>query len=286
MIKYSETKPERNILTHIESFWEINIDEPPYSQTPILIIPEAVFDVTFFEKPFVLFNPGTGKYKKFVPGAYFTGLLTESIYLVVQGNTSVFGIRIKPFSLSKIITTPLSVFKNTIVSLNTVFEFINIKDVKAVICEKDYSEKLEYANKFISKIFDKNQNIDSTLRDQLNYIMDSFGNVKISLLYSHFHTNKTSLRDYFLSKVGLPPKELAIIWRLNNFLKLCLENPRENFTSIGLDAGYFDQSHLIKDFKNFFNISPHKFIYSQRTGNIRVIQERIKRRLSSYYSPL
>ncbi|MBN1340267.1 MAG: AraC family transcriptional regulator [Bacteroidales bacterium] len=206
--------------------------------------------------------------------------------LLIPDNTDIFGIRLKPFSLTKITAAPLYKFRDSMVKLENIFGFIKKNEVDVIINTKEYDQRIEYARAFIARIIEKNQNIDLTLRDQLNYLMDSYGSARISSLYSAFYTNKTSLRNHFLSRVGLSPKELARIWRMNYFLQLRLENSSENLTCTGLDAGYFDQAHLIKDFKTFFFTSPLQFMNCQEPEELKIIQERIKRRLTSFYSPL
>jgi AraC-like DNA-binding protein len=284
MLSYRETKPGKFLLNHVESFWEINTDIQSDNFMQLPVVPEAVFDILFVTKPFFIYNFRYRNYSKFYQGVYFTGLRTESISFLLEDETNIFGIRLKPFSLSKISRIPLCNFKNSIVRIGDIFKNTDRKELNIIINGKDFREKTEYAKKFVTQLVEKQQDLDHTLRDELNYIMDSFGNIKIFSLCSDFCTNKTSLRNYYLRSVGLLPKELAKIWRMNYFLMLRMENSSENLTTSGLDAGYFDQAHLIKDFKTFFFSSPLQFINKQQE-DFKIIQERIKRRFSSYYSP-
>ena len=61
----------------------------------------------------------------------------------------------------------------------------------------------------------------------------------------------------FRRVVGATPKKFSSIIRLqtalNNYGKC------ENLTDLGYSAGYFDQSHFIKDFKQFTGETPEKF---------------------------
>lgn len=72
------------------------------------------------------------------------------------------------------------------------------------------------------------------------------------------NTNYTTLNRYFTKVTGLSPKKFE---RLVKFRKsLCaLIDSDENLTSIGLDAGYFDQAHFIREFKLFVNYTPSHY---------------------------
>ncbi len=55
---------------------------------------------------------------------------------------------------------------------------------------------------------------------------------------------------------GIPPKLFARIVRLNAFLERSGEGTRERMVDLALDAGYFDQAHLLLDFRVLAGRSP------------------------------
>jgi AraC-like DNA-binding protein len=75
--------------------------------------------------------------------------------------------------------------------------------------------------------------------------------------YSHKHTIKL-----FKEKCGLPPKMIQRIYRFNNVL-MHAQTPGMNWTSLCHEAGYSDQSHFIKDFKQFTGLTPKMFLAHQ-----------------------
>jgi AraC-like DNA-binding protein len=52
---------------------------------------------------------------------------------------------------------------------------------------------------------------------------------------------------------------LGRIIRLQETLKMLLNQQAGNLTEIAYDNDYFDQSHFIKDFKEFTGVSPKEF---------------------------
>ncbi|GEO09241.1 helix-turn-helix domain-containing protein [Segetibacter aerophilus] len=57
-------------------------------------------------------------------------------------------------------------------------------------------------------------------------------------------------------RVGIPPKLFARLIRFSSAYRLRETNPQISWTSICYECGYFDQMHLIKDFKEFANVTP------------------------------
>ncbi|MFC2117415.1 DUF6597 domain-containing transcriptional factor [Bacteroidota bacterium] len=283
---YKEYIPDSYFSKHVESYWEIFTNSCD-KVTSAIMPPEGVFDILFINTPIFLkySKDDSNKWIRINNGAFFMGLLTQSVSLRLEKNTNVFGIRLKPFSLAKLINKPLHIYTNKIDRLQEVFNNVDQKIINGIIYSESINSKIKYVELFISGIIDKSIEINQEIREILNNIMDNKGDIKISKLYIEYNTNKFTLRNHFLNNVGLSPKEISKIWRLNNFLKLRKEFPAENLTSSGYDAGYYDQSHLIKDFKSYFNSSPFQLLNTNNKYLLKYSQERITRRFASYYSP-
>jgi AraC-like DNA-binding protein len=53
---------------------------------------------------------------------------------------------------------------------------------------------------------------------------------------------------------------------------------------MGLEVGYYDQAHCIKEFQSFFQQSPQQFFH-RNSRLMNISQEIISRRFSNYYDP-
>ena len=69
----------------------------------------------------------------------------------------------------------------------------------------------------------------------------------------------TALRTHFRYAIGRSPKEVAKIIRFNKLIKSHNPNEKLNFQDIIYQNGYFDQAHLIHDFKSVLNITPKRY---------------------------
>lgn len=65
--------------------------------------------------------------------------------------------------------------------------------------------------------------------------------------------------ELFRSAVGLPPKLYARVLRLQRALELASAPGRGSLADLALDAGYADQPHLNRDFRELAGISPGSY---------------------------
>jgi AraC-like DNA-binding protein len=91
-------------------------------------------------------------------------------------------------------------------------------------------------------------------------IMDSKGCGKLSLLCKELKTDQRTFRRNFSSHIGICPKSFARLVRVNNIVNDIDCNPQLNINDIVFKYNYFDQSHLINDFKDILGETPNTFI--------------------------
>ena len=251
-----------------------------------LLSPDCTFDILFTNDPFFVRSNKDKVWKSVFPGATFFGQKTTGVNFSVKKQHRIFGIRFKPFAFANLIKKPLYLFNDQMLTLDRLFELsLNEKKlIQQIITIEDSDKRVERIESLVFDLLKKSFNIDQSLRAQLNYIMDRKGEVKVNHLLSEFGVSKVTLRKHFIHKVGLPPKKVSRIWRINHFLQLQKENTDFNLTELCLEAGFYDQAHFIKEFKYFFGASPKGF-FKQNSQLMKVSQETIYKRFSKQYDP-
>ncbi len=72
------------------------------------------------------------------------------------------------------------------------------------------------------------------------------------------NTNYTTLNRNFSKIVGMTPKKFERLIKFRKSL-CCLISSKDNFTNIGVNSGYFDQAHFIREFKKYLNQTPSHY---------------------------
>lgn len=74
--------------------------------------------------------------------------------------------------------------------------------------------------------------------------------------------SKKTFERYFLNYIGVSPKQYANICRFNNVRNYLDGLAKEaDWNGISLDFGYYDQSHLIREFKRYAGKTPSEYFY-------------------------
>ncbi|MEM6737371.1 MAG: helix-turn-helix domain-containing protein [Bacteroidota bacterium] len=100
---------------------------------------------------------------------------------------------------------------------------------------------------------------NAVIVDAMDLIQVSFGSILIRDIYTKLNISKSTLEQRFMKDIGLTPKEFCKIEKLNHFINTYWDNKEMNLTEITYQCGYYDQSHLIKDFNYFLGTSPKKY---------------------------
>lgn len=98
---------------------------------------------------------------------------------------------------------------------------------------------------------------DNLVLAALSLIHKTKGNIRIKELTEQLHTSQSPLEKRFRQVVGTSPKKFASIVRFKHTLQLF--DPQYSLTELGYDAGFYDQAHFIKEFKNFTGETPETF---------------------------
>lgn len=90
-------------------------------------------------------------------------------------------------------------------------------------------------------------------------IVSEKGRLAIQDLARDFRINPRRLERVFRNETGLSPKALSRIVRFNHAKRLIEQNPGISLAELTHEAGFCDQSHFSKTFKEMFGITPGTF---------------------------
>jgi AraC-like DNA-binding protein len=93
-------------------------------------------------------------------------------------------------------------------------------------------------------------------RRAVDLVLEARGQIRIEDLARRLDWNARRLERSFLRDLGIRPKLFARIVRLNAVLARLGHDEREAAVDLALDAGYFDQAHLLRDFRALAGRTP------------------------------
>lgn len=216
----------------------------------------------FKDVPVHLRNPETAKIVKRGTCCDIVGIGTQyNGEMNLNGCYTFFAIAFKPGGLYKIFNVSAAEFLNRIVSADDLFG-ADIKILYEQLCGADNLEGMSsFANAFLLDQLKKQKPVYSKdiIVNASNLILKNEGIVDIARLAREANMSTRNLERYFIRQTGMSPKLFCCITRFNHAFSLKLDTPQKNWTSIAQSCGYFDQMHLVREFKRFSGNAPSAF---------------------------
>jgi AraC-like DNA-binding protein len=104
-----------------------------------------------------------------------------------------------------------------------------------------------------------NSRQDSWILDLAAKIVSEAGLISVDTLASSTGISARQLERRFLQEVGVAPKLLCRILRFQRIFRSLEENDGR-WATVAADCGYYDQAHLIRDFKQIAGDTPSLFL--------------------------
>ena len=92
---------------------------------------------------------------------------------------------------------------------------------------------------------------------QLN---ETGGLIGVGALADELGCSHKHLITQFRREIGLPPKALARIVRFSRVAEMLKRNEVASWVQIAHRCGYYDQAHLIRDFREFAGSTPTEYV--------------------------
>jgi len=118
--------------------------------------------------------------------------------------------------------------------------------------------KLPCIERFLRRYWAVYCKTNKFLEEAVAYIQGVEGNVGINAVAEKLGVNIKWLERSFNDHLGLRPKEFARMQRVLGVYNQLKATP-SRLLDAALDCGFYDENHLIKEFKTYFGVSPSKY---------------------------
>lgn len=259
-MKFIKRHPSPKLLPYIRHYWLLEID-----------VADAPFQQLFFPFGFheLIFNLGSVPGMQYLnsntsfaqPSGFYAGQFTRPFHLHYDEPCRCIGISMQPWAGSLLFDEPSDSFTNQVQDIKHFNDFNELSD--RILPLEDYEQLFICMDEFFWKLVSHKiadvvsieiatQLINKPIRKNINSTLECFG------------LSKRRIEQRFLENTGL---SIGAFTRKVRFQKAAgmLRSGiySENLTSVGLEAGYYDQSHFISDFKEFSGTTPRNFVRQQ-----------------------
>ncbi|MDC7124332.1 MAG: helix-turn-helix domain-containing protein [Spirochaetales bacterium] len=226
---YNLIAPPPFMEDYIKTFWTFSYDQ--FVKQKYSILPDGYFDLMYIFEGDKLVNTS------------LTGLWENKVDITYTKPVKVLGIRFKPAAATTIFKFPINEIINSSIALDN-NELIPSAEQLANIVPFKTSDGIRLIQDYYS---DKiSRNVDSGKLNLFKHLDSSQGLQSLDSLTLDMGISPRQLQRKINNIIGIPPKKYLKILRFRNYCENAVADT------------YYDQSHLIKDFKQFCEESPEK----------------------------
>ena len=226
---YTEIRPTDALAPWVECFWTRRDDAP--STEPARVLPDGCADLVF--------DLSGGD-------AQVVGTMTRPFVLEPGAQADFLGVRFRPGRAAAFLRIPLAELTDASVPLGDVWKNWDGR-IDIASLEQELLRRLDP---------DRDRRVDAAvarIASGASRIEDVAGEIGIS---------RQHLSRQFLHHVGVTPKTFARVLRFRRLLEAL--GPNVDWADLALEHGYYDQSHLIAEFRELAGATPTSFHFSNR----------------------
>lgn len=190
------------------------------------------------------------------------GQLKHHFFLRNTGVSGMIGIKLQPAALTFLLGVDQSVLTGKVIELpNDITQFLSpiIPLLKPGLDVIEVCNELDGA--FLKQAPQETNTKD--IEEALALIIERKGNIGVNELTQTVNCSERKLERLFKRFVGLSPKFYARIIRLSYIFELMQEGDK-SWSDLVYDSGFYDQSHFIKNFKEFTGEDPSSYGFDER----------------------
>lgn len=197
-----------------------------------------------------------------LPEAFFYGQITEYKDIECQGPGQLIVVVLQPDGLRHLADLPAGELRNKAIP---VFEILGTEGLafqRAVTTSGTSREKINLIEDFLRKRLSRQSSVaDPLVALALSFVHQHKGIISIQQLTHITYSHPRQLERKFNDVIGLSPKRFCSIVRMHHFLRCLHSVPlKAGLTSCAYDSGYYDQAHLIRDFKQISGLTPSEYL--------------------------
>jgi AraC-like DNA-binding protein len=180
--------------------------------------------------------------------------------LMVINNITLIAIFFKPFAIGTVFKLPARELKKESIELNS----WNRQKAMALSLQlfhaQSISEKTEVLHHFVLSQVLCNQRECEVIRHATDRIMEHPNTDVLAQLLQELNLGERTFQRLFKKYVGISANEYRRICQFQLAFYQLRGRQFDKLTDVAYDNGYFDQSHYIRSFKEFMDITPHEYL--------------------------
>lgn len=261
---YVEFFPKPEVAHLVKCVWNYSADTTEIEGRPERIVPDGNPElVIHYGHPF---SEYTGAIKEEQPRGFLMGQMTRPLALdPSKGAPGIVGVRFWPAGTRAMIGAAMSEFTDERLALDDAVPGATARLVDQIASAPDARVRCEILQDFVADVAAANARYqDAAVNHWVRRILNVNGKMSIASLARDSDISSRQLERRFRTQIGIPPRLFANVVRFRSVFDSLSGASKPDWVGMAINAGYFDQSHMIKDFHRFLGCSPSEFLSELR----------------------
>ncbi|MDO3411613.1 helix-turn-helix domain-containing protein [Saccharibacillus sp. CPCC 101409] len=203
------------------------------------------------------------------PGRTFCFAPTpERFSYPLSGRGKVFGVKFRPGGFYPLLRRPLSDFAGIPIPVDRIIA-AEAKELEEALHSRTSEELVDLLDALLLGAAPERDRESELAREIADRIAEDRELTKVDALCEAFSIEKRTLQRLFGSRIGLSPKWVIRLHRLQEAAEALesrgSDGARPKLLALSHDLGYHDQTHFIKDFKSVIGVTPEAYALGARS---------------------
>jgi AraC-like DNA-binding protein len=244
---YVEYPPSDVLRRYVECYWSAH-ERNPGGGGERRILPDGAMDIMTSIGP------------RGPRPVSVVGTMTRALVLPPVGPELAFGVRFRPGGARAFFSVPASELTDLSIALTDLWPDAEAFSAEMYACLERHPEDPRLVAQAVDALLvarlARAGPLDRRVTLAAQEIAKANGVLSIAVLSSALGVSRQQLARLFAEHVGVAPKVFARVMRLRGALEIAAKSPEPDWSTLALDAGYYDQSHLVSEFRELVGLTP------------------------------
>lgn len=225
------------------------------------LFPNGSTGMVFSSANRLFFNKGIpGNTTEDLSDAFIYGQLSQYKDVSCTGDVSLFIVVFQPHAIHSVFGIPAIELKDRVVAIEDLLGHDGAELKNRIAEQSSALEKIELIQSFFLSLMHDQTSSENLLDKSIGVIWKHKGCISIAGLNSIVGCEERKMERVFIQAVGLTPKQFSKLAKLQFFIKGMNDNTKLlNLAQLSYEAGYYDQAHLIHDFRKYTGMTPSHY---------------------------
>lgn len=249
--------PSPKLAPYIKMYWTMKGSVKSGEQHIQRIIPNGLTEIIFYQNDVPESSTKNGFLKD---KSQISGQKNIPFDLIVSGQIKLFSILFKPHGISRFFNIPASELFNQTIPLRYLLGSQLDKIEDELFEATSNSEQVAIVEKLLLQLSAKRESYKlPRITESVIQINAENENKTIPDLAAVACLSRKQFERNFTELIGISPKQFMKVIRFQRALFIQQNNSNLKLTELACNVGYFDQSHMISDFKELSGFTPGQY---------------------------